>query len=63
MFNINERELSSDTEPFVENSVRITIRKWNVEIWLVPLDVWMLLFHGIVMIGLFLLLPDFHTEG
>ena len=53
IFNVNERELSSDTEPYVENSVLITIRKWNVEMWLVPLDVWMLLCHGIVMIGLF----------
>ena len=51
-----------DSEINAVHSVIMGIDWRNVEIWLVPLDVWMLLCHGIVMIGFFLS-PDFHTEG
>ena len=54
--------LKGDTEINAVHSVIMGIGWRNVEILLVPLDVWMLLCHGIVMISFFLSL-DFHTEG
>jgi hypothetical protein len=37
IFNVNEREISPDTEPYIENSVLITIRKSSEEIELVEM--------------------------